>query len=181
MLVLSLICSVVVPVYAAGVPAAFAEEMVSDSINETLPASAETAESAQESEPVVQAEFLEPMEESWAFKQYILRTRSEYSKILYLIDRFAVANGQVIYDGYHYTSRFAGMIARWFLVRMYRGQTADKWILQWCNRSILGNELIWVKYPDDSLRLSRDVLLEELETLDAKILELNQPAAALKA
>ena len=108
---------------------------------------------------------LEPLQKSNAYRQFASRPYSELSKLLYLIDRFGDTNYEILYDGHYYSTRFAKQLARWFLINHYNKQKTEKWIMEWCNKSIGGN-LIWVKYPEGSLRLAREVLFEELKELE---------------
>lgn len=42
--------------------------------------------------------------------------------------------------------------------------------MRWCNTSVLSGSLIWVKFPDGSFKLSREVLLTEIAELE-KVIE----------
>lgn len=127
------------------------------------------AEGAQ-SVPVLHTAAFPPMQESMAYKQYCTRPVSELSKLIYLIDRFGNTEVQILYDGHYFSAPFAARVARWFLARHYRKETADKWIMRWCNTSIMGN-LIWAKLPDGRFVLSREILFEELGNLEAAMKE----------
>ena len=107
------------------------------------------------------------LEESKAYQQYKLRPAGERSKLLYLIDRFTDSDVKIVYDGEYFEALTAGRIARWFLSRNYKNESAEKWIMRWCNTSILENNLIWVRLPDGRFRLSREILLEELAALNS--------------
>ena len=123
--------------------------------------------------------------ESKAYHQFNGRPVTEFSKLLYLIDRFEHSPIEVVYDGHYYQAVFAAKIARWFMARNYRKETVQEWIMRWCNTSI-GGKLIYVKFPDGKFRLSREVLMDELKSLDAAMKEAElaaeqekkQPAAA---
>ncbi len=123
------------------------------------------------------ASFYGPVEGTEAFRQYMMRPRSDYSTLLYLIDRMGVYDLDILYDGYHYKSKFIVPFGRWFLARNYKNQTMDEWIKQWCNRSLKRGELIWVDGPDKKLRLSRDILAAELKALEDAVK--NEEAKAL--
>ena len=109
---------------------------------------------------------LQPVEQTRAFEQYLLRPYSEHSKILYLIDRFGSEDVKIIYDGYEFNSQFASHLALWFLSRFYKNENPKTWILRWCNRSFPGGNLIMVKLPDGKLVKSRDMLLMEMVGLE---------------
>lgn len=108
---------------------------------------------------------LEPIRGSRAYEQYSLRQKNDFSRLLYLIDRLGTVDAAVIYDGYQYDMRFVSAVSKWFLYRFYKNQTPEEWVLQWCHRSIPGNSLIWVRFPDGTRQQSRDVLLAELRNL----------------
>lgn len=108
-----------------------------------------------------------PIKDSFAYKQFMNRKdQSDLSKLIYLIDRFSGTDIQVVYDGISYKSSFAAGVAKWFLARKYNKETVSEWILKWCNRTILAGNLIWVKFPDGSVKLSREVLTNEVEALE---------------
>jgi len=114
------------------------------------------------------------LSESRAYKQYQRRQKSDLSKLLFLIDRFAQSKVEIIYDGFHFPSAQAAGMARWFLSRNYNKQTPEEWIYQWCNTTVPRGKLILVKLPDGSTELGREVLLSELAALK-ELEELEQP------
>ena len=107
-----------------------------------------------------------PIQSSEAYKQFKTRPVEDKSKLLYLIDRFADANVKIVYDGHYFDAPLVGRIARWFLARHYRGENPEKWIMLWCNQSIPEGNLIWVELPGGRFRLSREVLLQELQAIN---------------
>ncbi len=120
----------------------------------------------------VTAEAAKPLvaiRETMAYKQFKSRPVSDFSKLIFLIDRFADSGVVIVYDGHQYQSKFAATVARWFLVRNYKKQTVKEWVMRWCNTSVLSGSLIWVKFPDGAFKLSREVLLNELAELDKVI------------
>ncbi|MCM8776415.1 MAG: hypothetical protein NC930_08750 [Candidatus Omnitrophica bacterium] len=118
---------------------------------------------------------LPALEDSKAFRQFMMRPMSDLSKLMYLIDRLSDANIEIRYDNYYYDTKFAARLARWFLARFYRGETAEQMVMHWCNTSFPSGKLIWVRLPDGSFRLSREILLEELRELDSAIEKLSLP------
>ena len=116
-----------------------------------------------------------PLEQSKAFQQYLTRPETEYSKIIFLIDRFGEAPIEIVYDGNYFNAVFSSKVARWFLGRNYRKETAREWILKWCNVAIFSGNLIWVKLPNGTFVLSREVLLDELKSLETRALKAEPP------
>ncbi|MBI3314128.1 MAG: hypothetical protein HYZ83_07835 [Candidatus Omnitrophica bacterium] len=110
-----------------------------------------------------------PTKDSQAYTEFIKRPVSEHSKLLYLIDRFGDADVQIVYDGHYFSAPFAARVARWFISRNYKKEPAQKWIMRWCNTTIARGNLIWVKLPNEKFRLAREVLVEELKSLDIQI------------
>jgi len=110
------------------------------------------------------------LQESQSYKEFKKRPLSEHSKLIYLIDRFGDADIEIVYDGHYFSAPFVARVTRWFLSRHYKRESAEKWVMRWCNTSISGN-LIWVKLPDGHFRLSREILLSELKALDEAIAE----------
>src|SRR3989338_5969742 len=99
------------------------------------------------------------IEDSPAFEQFLMRPKSELSKILFLIERFGDQSVEIRYDHHYYTAEFSARVARWFLTRNYKKETGHQWIMKWCNRSVPGGNLIWVKLPSGKSRMAREVLL----------------------
>ncbi len=112
-----------------------------------------------------------PTLESKAFEQFMLRPTTELSKIIYLIDRFSDSKIEILYEDHYYSALFASRVARFFLPRHYRQEAAEHWVLTWCSTSIPSGSPIWVKFEDGSFKLAREVLLEELKSIEEILLE----------
>ena len=110
---------------------------------------------------------LPPLRESKAYRNFLGRPHTELGKITYPIDRFATSKGKVLYAGHLYSAPFSAAIARWYLFYHYRKETAEEWVKSCCYRTLIGGEIIYIKYPDGSFRKGIDVLLGELEALEA--------------
>lgn len=109
---------------------------------------------------------LPPIEDSEAYQQFVLRGPSEFSKLLYLLDRFKDTGFGVIYDGYHYDNRQSLTEARRYLARRYqKGESAQRWLTVHAYRSP-GGQIIYLEFPDGKTRPLRDILLEELDALN---------------
>ena len=115
----------------------------------------------------------DPIRESKAYQQYKHRPVSDFSKLIYLIDRFGSTNVQVVYNGHYFQAPFAARVARWFLATNYKKETTKEWIMRWCSTTIPQGTPIYVKFADGKFRLAREVLTEEIELLD-KIVKQNQ-------
>ncbi len=118
-----------------------------------------------------------PLEESAAFKQFIVRPRSSLSTLIYLIDRFKEAKIKIVYAGNYFEAPFAANLAKWFLKAKYKGETPEQWILRWCDTDILESKPIWVRDNDNEFKMSREVLFEELKILEARCAALSQKAS----
>lgn len=111
---------------------------------------------------------LSPPGLSRAFINYRKRPASELSKLLYLVDRLGESDLQIVYEKNTYPSRIIMPVARWYLHTHYnRKDSAENWITESCYRTLGSGEPVWVKYQDGSLRQARDILLEELDLLQA--------------
>lgn len=138
-------------------------------------------------QPLVTAEELAPLypgfppiRESKAYKKFSTRTYSEFSKILYLIDRYSDSQILINYEDQNYNAAFSTTVARWFLSRNYKKQTAREWVIQWCSKSILASKPIFVKLPNEKFVLAREVLEAELVDLERVVRENQvQPAPSL--
>ena len=110
--------------------------------------------------------FCGSIRESKAYQQYRLRPVSDFSRLIYLIDRFSACDIEIIYDGHYFKAAFAARIARWFLATNYKKEAAKTWILRYCSVTIPGGTPIYAKFPNGKFRLAREVLTEEIEGLD---------------
>lgn len=119
------------------------------------------------------------LRESKAYKKFSIRTYSEFSKILYLIDRYSDSQILINYEDQNYTAAFSTTVARWFLSRNYKKQTAREWIKQWCSKSIFANKPIFVKLPDGKFLLAREILEAELTELEQAVRENQAPQTSL--
>lgn len=108
--------------------------------------------------------------DSQAYQHFRQRPVNDFSKLMYMIDRFSGEKIQIVYDNHYFDAQFSAKIAKWFLGRNYKKETPREWIMRWCNTSISG-QLIWVKMPSGKFKLSREVLMEEIKDLDQTILE----------
>lgn len=111
-----------------------------------------------------------PLRESKAYQQYRLRPVSDFSKLIFLIDRFSTCEIEIVYDGHYFKAAFAARVARWFLATNYKKDTkAREWIMRWCNVTIPQGTPIYVKMPNGKFRLAREILIEEIDDLDRVI------------
>ncbi len=105
--------------------------------------------------------------DSEAFKQYQLRkSDTELSKLIYLMDRYRDAKFEIQYDGSWYGADEAMMEARKYLRQNYKNEPAEKFIKLHTYRPYGKEKIIFIRFPNDEIRILRDVLLEELKRLD---------------
>ena len=120
---------------------------------------------AQSSPPPFDAD-LSPIEDTKAYKMFLMRPYSELSKIVFLIDRFKESKVKVVYDDIYFDAAFAARVAKWFLSQHYRKENAREWIMLYCNQSLVDHKLIWVADEKGGFKLSREVLLSALQELE---------------
>ncbi len=111
-------------------------------------------------------DFLPPAAESDALHRYALRPKSELSKIIYLMDRVRNTNLMVIYNGNTYDSQTAVEYARQYIAKHYKKEKAASWVKIHAYRSNLDGPVITIKNPGGKQKVAREILLEELETLN---------------
>ena len=107
---------------------------------------------------------LEPHQESYAYKQYSMRPKSELSKLSYLLDRYKGSAYKVIFDGSEYDSAKALRYAKGYLARHYRRENAVEWLRVHAYRSPAG-QVIYLKSPEGETTILRDALIKELEVI----------------
>ena len=116
--------------------------------------------------PAVSDDSLPPLQESEAYRRYASRTKVEFSKLLYLMDRLWGTPFKVVYDGTTYDTNFPKAKILIYFFQHYRMEKADQWIRTRTYRSVPENNIVYLKYPNGKLRPARDVLLEELDRLN---------------
>lgn len=114
-------------------------------------------------------EGIEILRRTEAYHQFRMRPTSDLSRLIYLIDRFADSDAEILYNGINFRPVFAARIARWFLTRNYKEETPKEWIMKWCNKSVPSGDLIWIHYPDGTYKLGREILLEEIAMLEKAV------------
>lgn len=107
-----------------------------------------------------------PPPQSKAYEQFMMRPQSDLSKLIYLIDRFVDSDVQVMYENHYYPASFAARIARAFLPGHYHNEKPETWVMQWCSTSFPSGSPIWMKFPNETYKLGREVLMKELKLLD---------------
>ena len=106
-----------------------------------------------------------PYQESPAYQQYQKRPKSDFSKILYLMERFKGAPLTVVYDQTEYESGVALKYARDYVAKHYHKEDAAKWVGENAYRSVGGN-VIYVKYQDGKKQELREALIKELKRIE---------------
>ncbi len=107
--------------------------------------------------------------EQSAYEKFLKRSKSELSKLIYLIDKHRQEEFYVVHDGVEYESNWALMQARRYLAENYRKEDASEWIKAHAYRSMYGGHIIYWKTSKANVRPLRDVLLEDLEELNKKL------------
>ncbi|OGW80636.1 MAG: hypothetical protein A3G33_09895 [Omnitrophica bacterium RIFCSPLOWO2_12_FULL_44_17] len=103
--------------------------------------------------------------ESRAYQQFQKRPMTELSKLVYMCDRLFDSNVEVLFEDQYYSAKFAAGVSRIFVAAHYRQEKAEDWIKRWGSTSPSGKP-VWVKLPDGSFKLAKDVLLAELKELN---------------
>ena len=105
-----------------------------------------------------------PFPESAAAGRYHKRPKSEFSKLLYLIDRLKENDFEVLFNGRAYKTNQVRVLVTQYVLLNYRKETAEQWIQKHAYRSCKGN-IIYLKDPAGNSHILKDVLLEELNSL----------------
>ncbi len=108
---------------------------------------------------------LPAMSDSQAYKLYARQPKSELSKLLYLMNRFKEGRVGVIYNGQHYKSEEAFRIARDFLRKNYKKESAEFWIKKYCTRTDKGGVILF-KDANNDTRPAAEAAMEELQALE---------------
>ena len=92
-------------------------------------------------------------------------SRSELSKLLYLVKRISQTNAKVIYSRREYETRCLAFFISSYISVNYKNEKAEDWIKANAYRAKRDGSLIYIKYPNGESRLAKDLLLEELRVL----------------
>lgn len=92
----------------------------------------------------------------------LLGANAELARILSVMGNFKGLDLKVVLDGTERALDSTLPYARKYLQTHYRGEAAETWIKKHLYRSPVRDEVIYLKYPDGSRKLLRDVFLEEL-------------------
>lgn len=88
----------------------------------------------------------------------------ELKKLIKITKLINTTECQIVYGSRTYDHQFVYRFAIGFLATRYHDESARSWIYNWCSTTKSG-KLIWIKYPDNSYRLAREVLIEALNTI----------------
>lgn len=117
---------------------------------------------------------------STAYTQFLNRPVSEYSKALFLVERFKGLPYEIVYDGRTYKIKaVAGFVTAFLRFNYKKNQLAKHWVLQYANRSMVQNELIMLRLPDGRSYRAGDILIKELESLEKALAETPAPKPKL--
>lgn len=129
-------------------------------------ASKKVSSSSVQKDSGAKSQKIEALADSAAYHTYQKRSKSELSKLLFLLDRFRVMDLEIIYDGRVYDTEFALKAARKYLQKNYRKEQAMDWVSKHTYRSIHAGDVILLRFPGGEEKQLRDVFLNELEALE---------------
>lgn len=104
-------------------------------------------------------------QESVAFKQYTKQPKTEMAKINFLFNRLNKSPMKVLYDGHEYEMPEAMKIAKSYLFKHYKKESAEHWIKNYCYKTDNGNVILF-KLSDGQKVPVREVALQELNALE---------------
>lgn len=81
------------------------------------------------------------------------------------LDVYKNKDYKVIYDGHEYNVSIAFAKAKQYINNHYKNEELEPWLKTHLYRSKSGGQIIYMKYPNGSLRPLRDVIVETLHTL----------------
>ncbi len=108
--------------------------------------------------------FISPFKNSKAYSMYLRRPRGELSVLFYLLDCLKTSDVKVLFKGTEYNPVQLNALVRCYVMANYKKEKAEDWIRARAYKSARGN-IYFLKYPDGSKKVLRDVLLEELARL----------------
>jgi len=110
---------------------------------------------------------LGPLKDSAAYRSFLNRPLSEYSKVKYLVDRFKSAPVQINYDGHNYRLKdISGIVEMYMRCHYDKKRSAKEWVMEYANRTLSGNKPILLRLEDGASYQTGHVLLSELNRLE---------------
>lgn len=106
------------------------------------------------------------VEQSEAYKEYLKKPATDFSKMICLLNYFRTAPVIVQFEGIDYTPEFAYPFGLVYLMTNYRNEKPEHWARKHCYRSIFTNKIIYFKFRDGSSRPARDVIIEKFDELE---------------
>jgi len=112
-----------------------------------------------------------PIRDTEAYKQFSQKPQNDFSKMIFLMNYYRDAPFSIIFDGSEYSPEFAFPFAQVYLFTHYRNEKAEKWIKKHCYRSIFGQNIIYLRFPNGRYEPARDVILRDLAQLEEALRE----------
>lgn len=111
--------------------------------------------------------------ETEAYRQFVKKPQNDFAKIIFLMNYYRTAPFTIVFDGADYTPEFAFPFAQVYLFTHYKQEKAVPWIKKHCYRSVIGQNVIYLRFPSGKYEPARDVILRDLAELN-RVLEEDQ-------
>lgn len=107
-----------------------------------------------------------------AYRQLVKKPKvDEFSKMVFLMNHYRTAPFTIVYEGSDYKPDFVFPFAQIYLFTHYRQEKAAKWAKKHCYRSLIKQEIIYVRYPDGKYETARELTLRDLAQLERALRE----------
>jgi hypothetical protein len=97
-----------------------------------------------------------------AYQQYARRPKTEFSKLIYLMEILKTGDQKILYNNRPYEPKQIVGLVKAFIALNYKKEKAEDWIKANAYRSRSKGLIIYVLQPDGTKQPLRDRLLEEL-------------------
>ncbi len=115
------------------------------------------------------ADPLPPIVESQAYKAFLKKPVNNLSKMFCILNYFRPLSASVRYEGIDYPMAIAYPAGMIYLMTHYKKEEPVDWAEQNCYRSLIKNEIIYLKLEDGEMLVLRDVLLNKFAELEKAI------------
>ncbi|OQA57297.1 MAG: hypothetical protein BWY42_00633 [Candidatus Omnitrophica bacterium ADurb.Bin277] len=109
------------------------------------------------------------LRESKVFRQFLQKPRSEFAKLVCLMNYYRTEDFIIRFDGFDYTPAYAFPYAKSWLFTHYNKEKAEEWVKKNCYVSPYGRNIIYVKFPGGDYEIARDMILRDLAGLETAI------------
>ncbi|HOW59202.1 MAG TPA: hypothetical protein PLO78_05690 [Candidatus Omnitrophota bacterium] len=114
---------------------------------------------------------LPPVKQTEAYQEYLRTSQNNLAKLVFGLNYFRPLPVILQYEGSEYSMTFCYPLGFAYLMTNYHDEDPVVWIKKHCYRSLVGNQIMYFKFPDGNFRPVRDVFIELFQELEKALKE----------